>query len=81
MGPLGPLGPTWAHLGPLGTPLGPLGALWGQNPALAWLAFAAAVVVAGPGQGKAGMTGPGQIRPRQGTTGKPAKPEQDLGVA
>ena len=37
------------------------------------------VVVAGPGQGKAGMTGPGQTRPRQGTTGKPAKPKQYSG--
>ena len=37
------------------------------------------VVVAGPGQGKAGMTGPGQTRPRQGTTGKPAKPKHNLG--
>ena len=37
------------------------------------------VVVAGPGQGKAGMagkTGPGQTKPRLGTTGKPAKPRQ-----
>ena len=37
------------------------------------------VVVAGPGQGKAGMagkTGPGQTKPRLGTTGKPAKPKQ-----
>ena len=32
------------------------------------------VVVAGPGQGKAGKTGPGQTKPRLGTTGKPAKP-------
>ena len=34
------------------------------------------VVVAGPGQGKAGKagkTGPGQTKPRQGTTSKPAK--------
>ena len=37
------------------------------------------VVVAGPGQGKAGKageTGPGQTKPRLGTTGKPAKPRQ-----
>ena len=34
------------------------------------------VVVAGPGQGKAGKTGPGQTKPRQGTTSKPAKPRQ-----
>ena len=34
----------------------------------------AAAIVAGPGQGKAGETGPGQTKPRQGTTGKPAKP-------
>ena len=38
------------------------------------------VVVAGPGQGKAGKTGPGQTKPRQGTTGKPAKPKQDFGA-
>ena len=38
------------------------------------------VVVAGPGQGKAGKTGPGQTKPRQGTTGKPAKPKQDFRV-
>ena len=31
------------------------------------------VVVAGPGQGKAGKTGPGQTKPRQGTTSKPAR--------
>ena len=31
------------------------------------------VVVAGPGQAKAGNTGPGQTKPRLGTTGKPAK--------
>ena len=44
-----------------------------------------AVVVAGtiqgkagkPGKaGKAGKTGPGQTKPRLGTTGKPAKPKQ-----
>ena len=37
------------------------------------------VVVAGPGQGKAGRAGkagPGQTKPRLGTTGKPAKPKQ-----
>ena len=34
------------------------------------------VVVAGPGQGKAGKTGPGQTKPRQGTTSKPAKARQ-----
>ena len=34
--------------------------------------FAAAVVVAF----KAGKTGPGQTKPRLGTTGKPAKPKQ-----
>ena len=34
------------------------------------------VVAAGPGQGKAGKTGPGQTKPRLGTTGKPAKPKQ-----
>ena len=33
------------------------------------------VVVAG----KAGKTGPGQTKPRLGTTGKPAKPKQDFG--
>ena len=37
------------------------------------------VVVAGPslarGQGKASKTGPGQTKPRLGTTGKPAKPK------
>ena len=38
------------------------------------------LVVAGPGQGKAGKTGPGQTKPRQGTTGKPAKPKQDFGA-
>ena len=38
-------------------------------PSAAGGGFAAAVVVAGPGQGKAGMTGPGQTRPRPGTTG------------
>ena len=40
---------------------------------------AAAVVLAGPGQGKAGKageTGPGQTKSRLGTTGKPAKPRQ-----
>ncbi len=36
----------------------------------------AAAVVAGPGQGKAGKAGPGQTKPRLGTTGKPAKPKQ-----
>ena len=35
------------------------------------------VVVAGPGQGKAGKAGPGQTKPRLGTTGKPAKPKQE----
>ena len=35
------------------------------------------VVVAGPGQGKAGKTGPGQTKPRQGTASKPAKPRPD----
>ena len=34
------------------------------------------VVVAGPGQGKAVKTGPGQTKPGQGTTSKPAKPRQ-----
>ena len=34
------------------------------------------VVVAGPGKGKAGKAGPGQTKPRLGTTGKPAKPKQ-----
>ena len=36
------------------------------------------IVAAGPGQGKAGKagkTGPGQTKPRLGTTGKPAKPK------
>ena len=40
------------------------------------------VVVAGPGQGKAGKageTGPGQTKPRLGTTGKPAKPNAKQG--
>ena len=48
-------------------------------PSAAGGGFAAAVVVAGPGQGKAGKageTGPGQTKPRLGTTGKPAKPKQ-----
>ena len=45
------------------------------------------VVVAGPGQGKAGMagkTGPGQTKPRLGTTGKPAKatsPSRQMALA
>ena len=45
------------------------------------------VVVAGPGQGKAGKagkageTGPGQSKPRQGTTSKPAKPRQAFWLA
>ena len=34
-------------------------------------------VVAGPGQGKAGKTGPGQTKPRLGTTGKMALPSQN----
>ena len=34
------------------------------------------VVVAGTGQDKAGKTGPGQTKPRQGTASKPAKPRQ-----
>ena len=56
---------------------------WSSNnnrpPSAAGGGFAAAVVVAGPGQGKAGKageTGPGQTKPRLGTTGKPAKPRQ-----
>ena len=53
---------------------------WSSNnnrpPSAAGGGFAAAVVVAGPGQGKAGKTGPGQTKPRLGTTGKPAKPKQ-----
>ena len=47
---------------------------WSSNnnrpPSAAGGGFAAAVVVAG----KAGKTGPGQTKPRLGTTGKPAKP-------
>ena len=35
------------------------------------------VVVAGPGQGSAGKTGPGQTKPRPGTTSKPAKPRPE----
>ena len=31
-----------------------------------------------PGQGKAGKAGPGQTKPRLGTTGKPAKPKQGV---
>ena len=34
------------------------------------------VVVAGPGEGKEGKTGPGQTKSRLGTTGRPAKPKQ-----
>ena len=56
---------------------------WSSNnnrpPSAAGGGFAAAVVVAGPGQGKAGRpgkAGPGQTKPRLGTTGKPAKPKQ-----
>ena len=49
---------------------------WSSNnnrpPSAADGGFAAAVVVAG----KAGKTGPGQTKPRLGTTGKPAKPRQ-----
>ena len=48
-----------------------------RPPSAAGGGCAAAVVVAGPGQGKAGKageTGPGQSKPRQGTTSKPAKP-------
>ena len=44
-----------------------------RPPSAAGGGFAAAVVVAGPGQGKAG---PGQTKPRLGTTGKPAKPNK-----
>ena len=33
-------------------------------------------VVAGAVPGKAGKAGPGQTKPRLGTTGKPAKPKQ-----
>ena len=36
----------------------------------------AAAAAAGAGQGKAGKTGPGQTKPRQGTTSKPAKAKQ-----
>ena len=43
-----------------------------QQPAAFGGGCAAAVVVAG----KAGKTGPGQTKPRQGTTSKPAKPRQ-----
>ena len=57
---------------------------WSSNnnrpPSAAGGGCAPAVVVAGPGQGKAGKTGPGQTKPRQGTTGKPAKPKQDFEV-
>ena len=56
-----------------------------RPPSAAGGGFAAAVVVAGPGQGKAGKageTGPGQSKPRLGTTGKPAKPRQsDHGIS
>ena len=49
---------------------------WSSNnnrpPSAAGGGCAAAVVVAG----KAGKTGPGQTKPRLGTTGKPAKPKQ-----
>ena len=49
---------------------------WSSNnnrpPSAAGGGFAAAVVVAG----KAGKTGPGQTKPRLGTTGKPAKPNK-----
>ena len=49
---------------------------WSSNnnrpPSAAGGGFAAAVVVAG----KAGKTGPGQTKPRLGTTGKNAKPKQ-----
>ena len=38
---------------------------------------AAAGVVVVPGQGKAGKTGRGQTKPRQGTTSKPAKPRPE----
>ena len=41
----------------------------GGSPGLLWLGWP--VVVAG----KAGRTGPGQTKPRLGTTGKPAKPK------
>ena len=34
------------------------------------------LVVAGLGQGNAGKVGPGQTKPRLGTSGKPAKPKQ-----
>ena len=64
-------------MGPLGTPWGPAAA---SRP----------VVVAGPGKagqasrharqgkqaGRPGKAGPGQTKPRLGTTGKPAKPKQ-----
>ena len=60
-----------------GLPVVPsLGLVW---PSAAGGGFAAAVVVAGPGQGRAGMagkTGPGQTKPRPGTTGEPAKPNK-----
>ena len=52
---------------------------WSSNnnrpPSAAGGGFAAAVVVAG----KAGKTGPGQTKPRLGTTGKPAKPNAKQG--
>ena len=45
-----------------------------RPPSAAGGGCAAAVVVAG----KAGKTGPGQTKPRQGTTSKPAKPSQGV---
>ena len=53
----------------------PLSSNNNRPPSAASGGFAAAVVVAG----KAGKTGPGQTKPRLGTTGKPAKPKQPHG--
>ena len=66
------LGLAWACLACLAL-------AWSSNnnrpPSAAGGGFAAAVVVAG----KAGKTGPGQTKPRLGTTGKPAKPNAKQG--
>ena len=72
-GGFGPLGAQGAPRGPWASPkiLLSLG-LPVVPPLAAAGGLAAAVVVAG----KAGKTGPGQTKPRLGTTGKPAKPKQ-----
>ena len=76
------LGLAWACLAYLAC----LALAWSSNnnrpPSAAGGGCAATVVaVAGPGQGKAGEageTGPGQTKPRLGTTGKLAKLRQEL---